>query len=187
MLYLYHLCDSIYCLSYCKRTVEAKQSYKTEKKLRCMNEPNCTLTAQVWRMRCTLSCTSCMYFGFCFTPPGSVSWWGLPRRTPPSLALWRPGLYTTAPGLDSLTAADRYLLTIPVSTLTAFLVFYSYHGSKWIHDRAPGVKKKNMLKGFVLSQDVGWNKFTVIFGQNVRCRQQYLCFRSILVNNRDEI
>lgn len=45
-------------------------------------------------------------------------------------------------------------------------------------------KKKNMLKGFVLSQDMGWNKFTVIFGQNVRCHQQYLCFLSIFVNNR---
>ena len=64
-------------------------------------------------------------FNFSFfipPPPGSVCWWGPLRRTPPSLASWRLELSTTAPGLDSLTAAGRYRLTVPVSSLKTFKI-----------------------------------------------------------------
>lgn len=115
-----HLCSCTYCILCSSGTDEAEQICETEKRLKCMNEPNCIDSTS---LHYTPSCMSCMCFGFSFPPPGSVCWWGLPRRTPPSLALWRLGPSTTAPGLDSPTAADRYLLTIPVSNLKAFSIF----------------------------------------------------------------
>ncbi len=128
----HHVFGCTFCMSYCNGTEEAemillhraKQNYDeyTEKRLRCMNRPICL-------MHFTLSCMSCMYLGFPLSPPGSVCWWGLPRRTPPSLALWKQGPSITAPGLDSPTAANRYLLTIPVSCLKAFSIFSCHYSS----------------------------------------------------------
>lgn len=94
--------------------------YKEQNRIRKQNRHWDLRMRQVCIMHCApLACTLVFYF----SPPGSVCWWGLPKRTPPSPALWRLGPSTTAPGPATPTAADRYLLTIPVSNLKAFFFF----------------------------------------------------------------
>lgn len=145
-------------------------NYETEKKLRCMNKPNGAPTAQDCMRYCTLSCMSCMYFGFSVPPPGSACWWGLQRRTPPSLVLWRLGPFTTAPGLEALTAADRYLLTILVSNLKAFFnfLFHVMDQNEFITSLLGAPLGINLFYSVLPLWDMARNNFTVIFKQIVR-------------------
>ena len=121
----------------------------------CLNGTNSASTAHVYIMHV-------LHF---VPPPGSVCWWGLPRRTPLSLALWRLGPSTTAPGPDTLTAADRYLLIIPVSNPKAF---HFLHQNTFMTDLLGAPLGRIMFHRLLLCCYMERNKFTVIYGQTVR-------------------